>query len=133
MKTYFAFVLKEPDSAYGIVVPDVPGCFSAGDTYDEAVRNASQALQAHLETLRDNGKPVPEPRNFEDLMADPEVRADAVDAPWIAVPLHLEGDTVEISLPMTSDLLDAIDAAARRSGLSRAAFLAEAARAKIAG
>ena len=96
MQTYFAFVLKDEDSAYGIVFPDIPGCFSAGDTYDEAVGNASEGLQAHVESLRDNGKRVPEPRTFEALMRDPEARTDAADAPWIAVPLHLDGDTIEV-------------------------------------
>ena len=45
MTTYFAFVHKDEDSAYGIVFPDVPGCFSAGDTFEQAVRNAAEALR----------------------------------------------------------------------------------------
>ena len=132
MKTYFAFVHKDDDSAYGIVFPDVPGCFSAGDTYDEAVRNAGEALQLHFEALRDLGRQVPEPRSFEALMTDPEVRAEAGEAAFIAVQLDLDLTTIDVSIRLEPDLLDAVDQAAKKSGLSRSAFLVEAAREKIA-
>ena len=132
MTTYFAFVHKDEDSAYGIVFPDVPGCFSAGDTFEQAVRNAAEALRLHVETLRDLGRPVPQPRGFEALMADSDVRAEAEQAPFIAVPLDLGHDAIEVSVQLQPDLLDAIDAAACRAGVSRSQFLAEAARQKIA-
>lgn len=41
-------IRKDPDSCYGVEVPDVPGCFSAGDTFEEAVKNAIEAIQFHL-------------------------------------------------------------------------------------
>ena len=133
MKTYFAFVHKDEDSAYGIVFPDLPGCFSAGDDFDEAVRNAHEALRLHLEALRDHGRDIPQPRNFEALIADPEMREEAREAALIAVPLELDSETIDVTVALEPDLVDAVDAAARRSGLTRADYLAEAVREKVAG
>ena len=46
---------------YGVVVPDLPGCFSAGDSMDEALANAREAILLHLEGLLDAGEPLPAP------------------------------------------------------------------------
>ena len=45
--------------AYGIVVPDLPGCISAGDTMDEALANAREAILLHLEDFLDDGVTIP--------------------------------------------------------------------------
>lgn len=132
MTTYFAFVHKDPDSAYGIVFPDVPGCYSAGDTYEQAVANAEEALRLHFEVARDLGWTLPEPRSFEDLLADPEIKEEATQAPLIAVPLSPVNDAeTEIRVSLAPDLVDAIDVAARARGQTRSAFLADAARARL--
>ena len=133
MKTYFAIVLKDPDSAFGIVFPDVPGCFSAGDTFEEAVANAAEALRLHRDVASETEKSFAEPRNFEELMADPEVRAEAAGAPLVPVTLSSPNDAIiEVKVAMESQLLDRIDAAAQRTGQSRSAFLSEAARSRLA-
>ena len=44
MRTYFALVDKDPDSAFGIRFPDIPGCFSAADSANDVVPNATEAL-----------------------------------------------------------------------------------------
>lgn len=132
MKTYFAFVHKDPDSAYGIVFPDVPGCFSAGDTYEQAVANAAEALRLHHDVTLESGWTFPEPRTFDELMADPEVKEEASEAPLIAVPLALPGEPeIEIRVSLAPQLVDAIDEAARERGQTRSAFLADAARARL--
>ena len=41
--------------AYGVVVPDLPGCFSAGDNLDEALTKAREAILLHLDRLLDDG------------------------------------------------------------------------------
>ncbi|HEX3848434.1 MAG TPA: type II toxin-antitoxin system HicB family antitoxin, partial [Steroidobacteraceae bacterium] len=53
--------------AYGVVVPDLPGCFSAGDTLDEALINAREAILLHLEGLLDDGQSFPKPSAIEQL------------------------------------------------------------------
>ena len=76
MKTYFAIVHKDRDSAVGVVFPDLPGCFSAGDTFDKAIANAHVALQLYAEAELDAGRQLPMPRTFEALYRDREIRED---------------------------------------------------------
>src|SRR6202171_4123810 len=62
-----------PDHAVGVWFPDLPGCTSAGDYIDEALRNAPEALALYAEGLEEDGKPMPRPRTLTELKADPEV------------------------------------------------------------
>ena len=50
--------------AFGVVVPDLPGCFSAGDTMNEAIVNAREAIALWLETVIEDGGTVPEPKTI---------------------------------------------------------------------
>jgi predicted RNase H-like HicB family nuclease len=47
-------------SAY---VPDLPGCVSVGDTLEETEANIREAIELHLEVMKDNGEKIPEPRS----------------------------------------------------------------------
>lgn len=67
---YIAFIHKNHDSVYGVSFPDMPGCFSAGDTIVEAVHNAVEALSGHLRILESDGDPVPASRDFDAMMGD---------------------------------------------------------------
>jgi predicted RNase H-like HicB family nuclease len=80
MAGYIALVHKDEGTSYGVSFPDVPGCISAGDTLEEALANAGEALAGHLAMMRDDGDAIPVPRSFEDLRRDPEFLADAADA-----------------------------------------------------
>lgn len=88
MKTYFAIVHKDEDSAVGVVFPDLPGCFSAGDTYDAAIANAHVALRLYAEAERGAGRQLPKPRTFEALYRDREVRKEAKSAPFVGIRLE---------------------------------------------
>src|SRR5664280_2466068 len=116
--------------AYGVVVPDLPGCTSAGPTTDEALRTAVEAVRLWVEDAIDDGEALPRPRSVEALRADPEIAAAlAAGAVLGMVPLVLDaGRAVRANLS-----LDAIDEAAKAHGLTRSAFLASAAREKIEG
>lgn len=66
----FAVVVhKDPGSCYGVTVPGLPGCFSAGDTLDEAVESASEAIACHIEGMLMDGETVPEQPPLEELQA----------------------------------------------------------------
>ena len=65
-----------PDYAIGVWFPDLPGCTSAGDDIDEALRNAPEALELFAEALEDSGKSLPTPRTLTELKADPEIADD---------------------------------------------------------
>jgi predicted RNase H-like HicB family nuclease len=132
---YVAIAEKDPDSAFGIWFPDVEGCFSAGDTLAEAATNAAAALRQHAEALESAGRPVPTARAFDDVLHDEDVQeALAAGAMFLAVPLLSDaGRTVRINVSLDKGLVDQIDAAASARGLTRSAFLAQAAREKIVG
>jgi len=129
---YIAFVHKDPDSVYGVSFPDVPGCFSAGDTLDDAVRNAVDALSGHVRLLEADGDPVPLPRGFDAILSDDSLAEDREGAMLAVVPLLRDrGSTTRVNVSFDLGLLDAIDAAARDRGQTRSAFLASAARREI--
>jgi predicted RNase H-like HicB family nuclease len=132
MKHYFAIIHKDKDSAYGVVFPDLPGCYAAGDTYDQAIRNAGEALRLYAEAEASAGRKLPEPRDFATLYADHHIREEAAEAPFVSVPLLADaGRTVRVNVTLDAALLEAIDEAARQRGLTRSGFLAQAAREKI--
>ena len=68
-----------PEKAVGVWFPDLPGCFSAGDTLDEAMRNAAEAVTAYAEALEQDGHRLPPPRLLSTLKADADFVADARD------------------------------------------------------
>ena len=132
---YVAVIEKEPDSAFGVWFPDVEGCFSAGDTLDEAVANAAAALRQHAEAIESAGRRVPLVRPIDEVRLDKDV-AESVEsgAVLFAVPLLADaGRTVRLNISLDKALVDQIDTAASARGLTRSAFLAQAAREKIAG
>ncbi len=65
---------KEPRSDYGVSVPDLPGCISAGRTIDEALAMVREAIELHLEGLIEESGVVPLPSLLEKLRANPEFR-----------------------------------------------------------
>jgi predicted RNase H-like HicB family nuclease len=77
---YIALVHKDKGTSYGVSFPDVPGCISAGDTFEEAIDNASVALAGHLAIMAADGDPIPRARNLEELKQDAEFADDSVDA-----------------------------------------------------
>jgi predicted RNase H-like HicB family nuclease len=132
---YVAVIEKEPDSAFGVWFPDVEGCFSAGDTLEEAVANAAVALRQHAEAVESAGRRVPPARSIDQVLLEPDV-ASSVEAGAVlfAVPLLADaGRTVRINISLDKALVDLIDNAATARGLTRSAFLAQAAREKIGG
>jgi predicted RNase H-like HicB family nuclease len=132
---YVAVVEKDADSAFGVWFPDVDGCFSAGDTLDEAVVNAGTALRQHAEALQSAGRDVPNARDVEAVLHDKDVKAAVkTGALLFAVPLLADaGRTVRINVSLDKALVDQIDEAAEARGLTRSAFIAQAAREKIMG
>lgn len=61
MKQYAVVIEKVPNSNYCAYVLDLPGCVSTGDTLEEMKQNIKEAIEFHLEGLREAGEPIPEP------------------------------------------------------------------------
>ncbi|NRR29504.1 type II toxin-antitoxin system HicB family antitoxin [Oxalobacteraceae bacterium] len=66
-------IQKDSNSAYGVTVPDIPGCVSRGDTVDHAMRNVTQAIYGHVGTMLQQGRPFEiKPSPFEELSKEPD-------------------------------------------------------------
>ena len=64
----FLVVIEPAGSNYSAYSPDLPGCVSTGDTRDEATANMYEAIQLHLEGLKEDGIPVPESRSSAEFL-----------------------------------------------------------------
>ena len=58
---YLVIFEKADDGSYSVYVPDLPGCVSAGDTLEEAEQMIREAIELHIESMREQGEPVPPP------------------------------------------------------------------------
>ncbi|MBM3530046.1 MAG: HicB family protein [Alphaproteobacteria bacterium] len=67
------------EKAVGLWFPDLPGCFSAGDTVDEALLNAGEALSLYAESLTRDGRALPPPRSVSEIKGDPNFVQDLRD------------------------------------------------------
>ena len=119
---YVAVIDKDPDSAYGIRFPEVPGCFSAADTFDEIVPNAIEALSLFFE----DGEPAP-------LRGLESVREEASDdlargAVLMLIPyVQDRRRVVRVNLSLEKGFVETLDEAARMRGMTRSAFVQKAA------
>ena len=122
MKTYIALLRKEKGSSYGVDFPDFPGCITGGESLDVAYKEAPEALQFHIKGMLEEGEEIPEPTSLENIMADPDNEG--------AVPFLVqvpETKTKRINITVSEIILRDIDAYARKHGMSRSAFLTNAA------
>jgi predicted RNase H-like HicB family nuclease len=134
-RTRYAVVVDGEPGVFGLWVPDMPGCTSMGETVDDVLQKAQEALRMWAEDAAADGEPLPAPRSFEEIAKDPEVAGALKEGAALAiVPLLIEsGRAVKANLSLDAWLLAAIDDAAAARGLTRSAFLSSAAREKIAG
>ena len=133
--TRYIALMDGKRGAYGVVFPDLPGCTAMGRTTDEALSNAIDAARDWAEAVHEsNGGRLPRPRTAEALRSDPDTAAALAEgAVLMVVPLILDaGRAAKANLSLDAGLLQAIDEAAKARGLTRSAFMASAAREKIA-
>src|ERR1700761_1301861 len=120
-------VHKDDGSVYGVIVPDIPGVHSWGDTIDEAMRNAKEALVGHVSTLVELGEDV----GFScSAIEDLAKKAEYEGAVWALVDVDLSKidarpERINVSLPRF--VLHKIDAYVEARHETRSGFLARAA------
>ena len=130
MKFIIAIEPGTDPSAWGVAVPDLPGCFSAGDTLDDAMANARQAIDQHVEIMIEDGAPIPISRSLAVIQADPAYAGWV----WAVVDVPVEkylGPAEKINITVPRMVLTRIDEYAKSHGMSRSGFLVEAARAAM--
>ena len=119
MKLYPVIIHKDAKSAFGVIVPDLPGCFSAGATLDEALRNVQEAVEVHM-----FGEDIaPEPSTLDRWKADAGYR-DAYAVALAPVDLSFMNDiTVRVNITARKSELAIVDRAAKRAHMDRSAYL----------
>lgn len=124
----FTVVLHTDDGTrYGVTVPDLPGCFSAGDDMEDALQSAQEAIDLHVETLIEDGGALPERAPMALHQANP----DYARGVWAVVEVPVEkyfGPAEKINITVPKLILARIDDYAKSHGQSRSGFLVEAAR-----
>jgi predicted RNase H-like HicB family nuclease len=114
---------------WGVTIPDLPGCVGGGTTLDEAIDSATIALQEVAGHKISGGFSVPPPSSLEQTLAKDDFGPNPIT---VLIPLLLDaGRTVRANLTLDAGLLEAIDKAAKLRGVTRSAFVADAARAKL--
>jgi predicted RNase H-like HicB family nuclease len=124
MAAYIALIHKDDDSDYGVSFPDFPGCVTAGSTLDEARMMAAEALAFHIEGMKEDGEPIPEPSDLAVVMRERENQN--------AVAFLVDADvrpskTVRVNITLPEDVLKEIDAFAEREGYTRSGLIVKAA------
>lgn len=119
---------KDADSDYGVTVPDVPGCFSAGTTFSEALENVHEALALHLEGMVADGDALPQAKEVDVHLENP----DYAGGVWAVVDFDLTpylGKSVRFNASLPENLLLRIDEKVNKDHryASRSGFLATAA------
>lgn len=90
---YPIVIHKDPESCYGVTVPDLPGCFSAGNTIEEALMQAAEAVECYLEGLLLDSEPIPNPKDIKFHTNNP----DYADGLWETVSIDLAALVREVT------------------------------------
>lgn len=118
---FYPAIIVADDNVYTVVFPDVPGCYSDGETVNDAAVNAESALSLHLAAAHDAGIIIGDPSQVDDPAREPD------EVARILVRGERPGKSVRIQVTMDEGLLNLID----RVASNRSAFLAEASKAKL--
>lgn len=110
--------------AFGVVVPDLPGCFSAGDTLEEAMALTEEAIVAWIETAIDAGQDIPQPSSIEALR---KAHKEWKSWTWALVkvdPAALDDTLERVNISLPRRVLRRLDTLASAKGETRSGFIA---------
>jgi len=65
----YVVIVEQGDTSFGAYVPDLPGCVAVGETHEEAISLIREAIEFHIESLREHGDPIPLPHSFVEKVA----------------------------------------------------------------
>lgn len=110
-------------TAFGVIVPDLPGCFSAGDTLDEAIKSTEEAIYAWIEAALDAGEEVPAPSALASLSSTPDYQGWIIGVVDID-PAALDATPERVNIILPRRVLKMLDTKAKAHGESRSAYIA---------
>lgn len=122
---YSIVIHKDKGSDYSVAIPDLPGCFSAGETIEEAITMAQEAAECHIEGMLMDAEPIPTPMDIEKHREN----SDYKDGTWALIEvdiskLSLKSKRINITIP--ERLLRIVDQYAKKHGSSRSGLLSQA-------
>lgn len=118
---FYPAVIEPDDGSFTVHFPDIPGLYSDGATSTEAALNAEEALNMHLAIAADEGIAIADPSALEAVKVEPGEML-------VLVRGEKPGKSLRVQITLEEGLLKRID----RAASNRSAFLADAARAKLA-
>ena len=104
---------------YGVTFPDLPGCVAIGQTLDEVIRNAEEALHDWMNSLEELGHAIPAPSQLEEV----EVPAGCALTSILMVKTQRDKPSVRLNLVLDAGVAEAIISEAKRRGMSRKAYI----------
>ncbi|MFZ2314677.1 MAG: type II toxin-antitoxin system HicB family antitoxin [Gammaproteobacteria bacterium] len=123
---YPIFIHKDENSVYGVIVPDLPGCYSMGDTIEDAMINAREAIECHIEGLLLDNESIPLKKPIDIHMDDPDFKEGVLAIVEIDFS-KISGKTTRINVSLPVRFLKQIDEYAQQHGGNRSGFLVDAA------
>lgn len=112
-----------PDTAFGVVVPDLPGCFAAGETLDQAMLNAEQAIALWIDAALDAGDAIPPPSALDTIRSRKDFRGWTFGLVSVD-PAALDDSIERVNITLPRRVLHRLDQRAKASGESRSGFIA---------
>ncbi|EOR05999.1 type II toxin-antitoxin system HicB family antitoxin [Acinetobacter tandoii] len=114
--------------AFGVIVPDIQGCFSAGGTFEEALENVKEAIAGHLEILAEDGEDIPLASEAAKFLDNDDYKGMI----WAVVDVDVSrylGKSEKVNVTLPSRLIHLIDDRVKKDARfkSRSAFLAASA------
>ena len=103
-----AIEVGDATTAFGVIIPDVPSCFSAGDTYEESINNAKEALELHFEALAEDGELPPQGSQIDNFFRLPEYNGLV----WAVIDINIDpflGGAIKKNVTLPKLLLKKID------------------------
>lgn len=67
MTREYVVIIEQGSTSYGAYIPDLPGCVAVGETEGEVRQLIREAIAWHVESLQEEGQPVPEPRSYREV------------------------------------------------------------------
>ncbi|MBA3472764.1 MAG: type II toxin-antitoxin system HicB family antitoxin [Rubrobacter sp.] len=64
----YTVIIEKGENSFGAYVPDLPGCVAVGETREEVLRLIQEAIEFHLEGMREDGLAIPEPASTSELV-----------------------------------------------------------------
>jgi len=122
---YPIIIHKDSDSDYGVTFPDLPGCFSAGSSIEEAINMAQEAAECHIEGMLIDAEPIPKPSDIDVYEKDPDYK----NGIWALIEIDISKLSLKskrINITMPERLLRVVDQYAKKYGSSRSGLLTQA-------